>query len=155
MKGFVKSTCRILRRSAPLVVSRKPRVDLTRRRSLLYIPTKSASLLALQLGLIDASTGAPMTCLKEFPWWPTAWVEERGGSASPTEVSKDAVLKNARRVPGGLTLVVDHNGVTYTAQIAVHLSEDVLILLRHILLQHWGEPLAAVENFDVNFGDWK
>lgn len=99
--------------------------------------------------------GLLMTCLGAFPWWPTAWVPEKSASVAPTDISKDAVLTNARRVPGGLTLVADQNGVIYTATVGSHQSEDFLILLRHILLQHWGEPISAVEDFDVSFGDWK
>jgi len=65
------------------------------------------------------------------------------------------VFTNARSLPGGLTLVVDYTGVIYTAKIGAHLSEDFLFLLRHILMQHLGEPISAVEHFDVNFGDLK
>jgi hypothetical protein len=50
---------------------------------------------------------------------------------------------------------VELNGVTYTAKIATQLSEDFLILLRHMLLQHWGEALEAVENVDVGFNHLK
>jgi hypothetical protein len=49
-----------------------------------------------------------------------------------------------------LTLVVDCNGVICTATISPHLPEDTLILLRHILLQKYGEPMAAVEDLDID-----
>jgi hypothetical protein len=55
-------------------------------------------------------------------------------------------------LPRGLLLVVDDNGVICTATIASNLSADFFILLRHILLQHWGEPMEVVENIDLNFG---
>ena len=65
------------------------------------------------------------------------------------------MLKNASRRSDNLTLTVELNGVTYTAKIATQLSEDFLILLRHMLLQHWGEALEAVENVDVGFNHLK
>ena len=49
--------------------------------------------------------------------------------------------------------MVEHNGVICTAQIGSQLSEDFLILLRHILLQHWGEGVSVVEDIEVNFDD--
>jgi hypothetical protein len=96
-----------------------------------------------------------MTQLRDFDWWPSTWIYETGSSFAPTEIGKDAVLKNVRRMYGSLTLVAAHNGVIYTAKVNPYRSEDFLILLRHILLQHWGEPISAVEQFEVNFGDWK
>ncbi len=97
--------------------------------------------------------GAPMSQLKDFGWWPNVWIDETGNSSTPTEISNDAVLKNVRRTFGSLTLVADRNGVIYTATLGSHLSEDFLILLRHILLQHLGEPISGVEQFDVTLSD--
>ena len=95
-----------------------------------------------------------MAQLRYCGWWPNGWLDESGGfPATAAEIRKGGVLKNARPVPDGLTLMVDHNGVTYTAQIAANLSEEFLILLRHILLQHWGEPMEAVEDIDIGFDE--
>jgi len=92
-----------------------------------------------------------MARLKDFPWWPRAWVTEKGSSPATAEISKHGVLKNVRRFVGGLTLLVDYNGVIYTAIIDSNLSEDFLILLRHIMLQKWGEPMEVVESSDIGF----
>lgn len=93
-----------------------------------------------------------MTRLRDFSWWPNSWTNEAGASLTTAEIKQHGVLTNARRLFDGLSLTVDHNGVVYTAKITAHLSEDFLILLRHILLQHWGEPMKVVENFDIGFG---
>jgi hypothetical protein len=93
-----------------------------------------------------------MTRLRDFSWWPNAWTSEKGGSHSPIEIRKKGLLKNVRRIGNELTLILECDGVIFTATIGSHLSEDFLILLRHILLQHWGEPISAVEEFEVDFG---
>jgi hypothetical protein len=96
-----------------------------------------------------------MTHLKDFPWWPTVWVSERGPSHSSAEISTDGVLKNARPIgTSGLKLIVDDKGDVFTGiiQWPPTLSEDSLILLRHILLQHWGKPMSFVENIEIDFG---
>jgi hypothetical protein len=79
------------------------------------------------------------------------WEAETGNSPTPPEISKDAVLKNARFSNDGLSLTAEHNGVVYTGIIArsLNLSEDFLIMLRHFLMQHWGDPIEVVENFDL------
>ena len=95
-----------------------------------------------------------MTRLKDFPWWPTVWVNERGASLAPAELSTDGTLKNARPTGNsGLSLIVDYRGIIFTAIISrpPTLSQDSLILLRHILLQHWGEAMCVVENIDIHF----
>jgi hypothetical protein len=92
-----------------------------------------------------------MTRLRDFPWWPTAWTSENGGSHGPIDIRKKGILKNVRRMGKELTLISECNGVIFTATIGPHLSEDISILLRHILLQHWGEPISSVENVEVIF----
>lgn len=76
---------------------------------------------------------------------------ESGSCSAPSVKDENGVLKNVRTQPGGLTLMVDQNGVIYTARIVTNLSEDFLILLRHILLQHRGEPMDVVENIEIDF----
>jgi hypothetical protein len=92
-----------------------------------------------------------MACLRDFSWWPTDWTNVAKGASLPAvEIRERAVLKNAR-LSEGVILTVELNGVIYTAKITVRLSEDFLILLRHILLQHWGELIATVENAEIGF----
>ena len=76
---------------------------------------------------------------------------ESGSCSAPSVEDKNGVLKNVRTQPGGLTLMVDQNGVVYTARIVNNLSEDFLILLRHILLQYRGEPMDVVKNIEIDF----
>ena len=92
-----------------------------------------------------------MTRLRDYPWWPNAWTSENGGSHSPIEIRKKGMLQNVRRMGNELTLILECNGVIHSAKIGSHLSGDVLILLLHILIQHWGEPISAVEDLEVNF----
>jgi len=95
-----------------------------------------------------------MTRLRDFSWWPNAWSSENVSSHTPIDTIRGkGVLKNVRRMGNELTLILECNGATCTAKIGSHLSEDFVILLRHILLQHWGEPISAVEEFEVDFGD--
>ena len=96
-----------------------------------------------------------MACLKDFPWWPSVWTNKAGASLTTAEIKEHGVLKNASRRSDNLTLTVELNGAVYTAKIAIELSEDFIILLRHILLQHWGEAMEAVENVDVGFNHLK
>ena len=96
-----------------------------------------------------------MTRLRDYPWWPNAWTSEKGGSHSPIEIRKKGMLKSVRRMGNELTLILECNGVIFTATIGSHLSEDLSILLRHVLLQHWGEPISAVEDLEVSFTGWK
>ena len=63
----------------------------------------------------------------------------------------NAVLKNVRRSTNHLTLMVEQDGTICTAQIGSQLSEDFLILLRHILLQHCGKHIEDVGDFEANF----
>ena len=90
-----------------------------------------------------------MTKLRDFSWWPSAWIDKSGGSISPTEIT-NAPLKNVRRAGRELILMVEHNGSVCTATFGSSLSEDLIILLRHILLQHWGEPVSAVEHIEID-----
>jgi hypothetical protein len=92
-----------------------------------------------------------MLRLRDFPWWPNACIDERGRLLNPT----DAVLKNVRRLGNELLLILECEGTTYTAKAGAHLPENDLILLCHILLQHYGLPLSEVENFDVDFDAWR
>ena len=91
-----------------------------------------------------------MPQLKMLQWWPTAWLPDAGSAPTAEEVRKNGVLKNVRRSVDTLTLVVDCNGVICTATISPNLPEDTLILLRHILLQHYGQPMAVVEDLDID-----
>jgi hypothetical protein len=92
-----------------------------------------------------------MTRLKELPWWPTIWIAQTGNAPTATEISKNGALNNVQRLPNGLTLLVDHNGIICTAIVNPALSEDALILLRHILLQYRGQPMEVVEAIDIDF----
>jgi hypothetical protein len=93
-----------------------------------------------------------MSQLKTHPWWPTAWLPY-GGRCATGEVRTNGVLKNVRRSTDNLTLVVDCNGVICTATVSdPYLAEDTLILLRHVLLQRYGEPMAVIEDFDIELG---
>ena len=74
----------------------------------------------------------------------------KGRSVKPPP--SDGVLKNVRRKDNELLVIVEHGGDVRTARIASQLSFDFLILLRHILLQHWGESLSTVQNIEVDFG---
>jgi hypothetical protein len=92
-----------------------------------------------------------MNRIGEYSWWPNAWIDDRSHSISSNDIRENAVLKNVRRKGDELTLIVDHRGTTCTAKIGAQLSDDFLILLRHVLLQHWGQPISAVENFEIKF----
>jgi hypothetical protein len=93
-----------------------------------------------------------MTRLKELPWWPTIWIAQTGNAApTATEISKNGALNNVQRLPNGLTLLVDLSGVICKATVSPALSEDALFLLRHILLQYRGQPMAVVEAIDIDF----
>ncbi len=92
-----------------------------------------------------------MARLKSFPWWPTTWGVQGGHAPTPAEISRDGMLKNVRLLDDNLGLVVDYNGVICTATVMTHLSKDTVILLRHILLQHFGQPMEVVEKIDIDF----
>jgi hypothetical protein len=92
-----------------------------------------------------------MTVLRDFSWWPTVWTSENGSSLIPIDIRENGVLQNVSRKGTELTLILECNGVICTAKIDSALSEEFVILLRHILLQHWGEPISSVENIEVNF----
>ena len=84
--------------------------------------------------------------LRDFSWWPTVWYDKVNRSVSPTLIQNEAVLTNVRLSNTRLTLISQMNGATFTAKTDEFvLSADFLILLRHILLQHYGEPISAVE----------
>ena len=85
--------------------------------------------------------------LRDFSWWPKVWYDKVNRSVSSTVIQKEAVLTNVRLSDTRLTLISQMNGVTFTAKTDDFvLSVDFLILLRHILLQHYGEPISVVEN---------
>ena len=92
-----------------------------------------------------------MRHLRDFTWWPNAWLDEASRSLSSSEIRKDGVLIIVRHFTNRLTVVVDYHGVIYTAAIHSNLSDDFLIRLRHILLQHQGEPMEMVENIEIDF----
>ena len=92
-----------------------------------------------------------MTRFRDFPWWPNAWVDDENQWLSTSELRKTAVLKNVRKMGAEIALIVEHNGASYTAKVDSQLSADFLILLRHILLQNWGQPLSVVEDIEVDF----
>jgi len=96
-----------------------------------------------------------MSRLGDFLWWPNAWVDDAARSFPSNEIRKNAVLTNVRRTGNDLILFVEHDGVVCTGRVSSHLSEDFLILLRHILLQHWGEGMTVVEDVEVNFDGLK
>jgi|GEM_PF-7049061 len=93
-----------------------------------------------------------MARLLDYPWWPRDWRRGERGPAKPPEVRK-AVLKNVRRGAHDLTLIAEYNGVIFTATIGSQLSDEFLILLRHILLQHWGDTISDVETLEADFAD--
>jgi len=95
-----------------------------------------------------------MPRLKDFPWWPTVWVSETGAFDAPAGISTDGVLKNAWPMnSSGLKVIVDYRDHVFTGIIKwpSTASGDSLIWLRHILLQHWSEPMCVVENIDIHF----
>jgi len=61
------------------------------------------------------------------------------------------VLKNVRLLDDSLGLVVDYKGAICTATVMPNLSKDAVILLRHILLQHFSQPMEVVEKIDIDF----
>jgi hypothetical protein len=91
-----------------------------------------------------------MNYRRDFARWPNACLDDASRSVSSSEMRKDAVLKNVRRLGNELTLMVEPNGGICTAQIGSQLFEDSLILLPHIRLQHEVEPISAAEDLEVN-----
>jgi hypothetical protein len=91
-----------------------------------------------------------MTRLKELPWWPTIWAAQTGSRCSAEEINKSGVLMNVRRSQNSLTLLVDHKGVLCSATVTPRVSEDTVILLRHILLQQYGHPLEVVGDLAID-----
>ena len=91
-----------------------------------------------------------MRHLRDFTWWPNVWRDEASRSLSSSEIRKDGVLKYVRRFTNRLSLVVDYHGVFYRAEIFANPSDEFLIRLRHILLQHQGEPMEMVENIEID-----
>jgi hypothetical protein len=65
-------------------------------------------------------------------------------------VRTNGELKNVGRSGGYPHAGGGLQGVICTATISPHLPEDTLILLRHILLQKYGEPMAALEDLDID-----
>ena len=104
-------------------------------------------------GSLPLQPKTAMARLRDFPWWPSAWVSETGSSPTTEEISKYGILKNVRRMGNELTLILECNGVIFTATIGAQLSVDLLILLRHILLQQWGESMESVENIDFDISN--
>ena len=94
-----------------------------------------------------------MPQLRMLQWWPTAWQSDSGTAPTAGEIRQTGVLRNVGRSHNTLTFVVDCNGVICTATIDPQLPEHTVILLRHILLQHYGESVAAVEDLNVELDD--
>jgi hypothetical protein len=95
--------------------------------------------------------------LRDFSWWPKVWYDKVNRSVSPTVIRNEAVLTNVRLSDTRLTLISQMSGATFTAKTDHFvLSVDFLILLRHILLQHYGEPISDVENILIAqfFEEW-
>jgi hypothetical protein len=92
-----------------------------------------------------------MPQLKTHSWWPTAWLPD-GSECTTEEVRRNGVLKNVRRSADSLTLVVDCKDIICTATITPHFPEDTLILLRHIFLGYYGQPMAVIEDLDIELG---
>ena len=92
-----------------------------------------------------------MARLKSFPWWPTTWGVQSGHAPTPAGISRDGVLKNVRLLDDSLGLVVEYKGAICTATVMPNLSKDAVILLRHILLQHFSQPMEVVEKIDIDF----
>ena len=90
--------------------------------------------------------------LKDYPWWPTVWATPAGWFITDDEMIRVGLFQNARRVAGGLSLEAAHGGVICTARInSSEMSLDQLILLRHILLQHYREPMRIVADLEFDF----
>ena len=92
-----------------------------------------------------------MTLLNNFQWWPKYWLAQTGSNLIPAEISRDGILKNVQTLDGSLRLVVDYKGISCTATILPGLPKDASILLRHILLQYYGERMEIVEQIDIDF----
>jgi hypothetical protein len=93
-----------------------------------------------------------MPQLKRHSWWPTAWLSDDHRTPTAEEVRANGVLKNVRRSSDSLTLVVDCKDITCMATITPHFPEDTLILLRHIFLGYYGQPMAVIEDLDIELG---
>ena len=91
-----------------------------------------------------------MIRLKELPWWPTIWAAQTGSPCTAEEINRDGVLLNVQRSQTSLTLLVDHKGIICSATVRPKVSEDALILLRHILLQQYGHPMEVVGNLGID-----
>jgi len=101
--------------------------------------------------MVMHNSTSPLAKLRDFRWWPNVWRESTTGSV--TLVENEAVLTNVKLADNHLTLISQRNGATFTAKVDTSLlPQDCLVLLRHILLQHWGEPLSAVEALEVDLG---
>lgn len=91
-----------------------------------------------------------MPRLKDYRWWPTVWVSSAGWCLTNEEIIRVGRFHNAKHVTDGLRLEAEHQGVICTATINhLEMSEDSLILLRHILLQYYREEMQIVANLDI------
>lgn len=92
-----------------------------------------------------------MRRLRDYPWWPTVWFSPTGWYLTH-EVIRGGIFRNSRRVAGGLSLEVEHEGIVCTATIeSSNISQENVILLRHILLQHCGEEMRLVADLNIDF----
>ena len=51
-------------------------------------------------------------------------------------------------------IVVEAKGITYRATVDPGGSEDTLILLRHILLQYYGQSVEVISRLNIDMRDW-
>ena len=101
------------------------------------------------MALVIYCCDTTMPELRDFSWWPSAWLDESGALIGRDEIT-NAILKNVRRADRELILIAQNNGHMYTAIIGDPLPMDIIVLLRHILLQFWGEPVSAVEHIEID-----
>ena len=93
-----------------------------------------------------------MPLLRTLPWWPTEWFRDGGRTFIGQEVRKSGIVKTVRPLFGNvLIIVVECKGELCTSTITAPFSDDILILLRHILFQHYGERIENVENLNIDF----
>ncbi len=95
--------------------------------------------------------GRSLPHLRDFPWWPTGWERQEGGPVSAQQILEAGVLRNVRRLTNGLLLEVEHEGTICLATVeSPDLTEDDLILLRHILLQYYGGEMRIIANLSFD-----
>jgi hypothetical protein len=89
--------------------------------------------------------------LRDFTWWPKRWLTE-AGQLSPADQVRRGHLEECDLGPNGLILVVnDYYGERVFGSIPQpsFKSPQNMVGLLDFLLEHIGEPIAAVEDLDV------